>query len=380
MTTVASPVRTRSSRRGWVGLFAVVALGLVAAVVLVRGSSAPPAPLSPTSTAADGAQAVARLLQARGTASRQVSSLAAARGDQAVLVLSPDSYTPTQLAGLASSVSGPLILLSPDSSLLAPLGIDATGGSSPAPSSGPPVREVPANCSLEAATAAGPVAFEAAAISYHGSGGQFCYGGRVVATPRVVILSDPTLLTNARLADPGVAALDLNLLGTTTSLVWLRPGVDAGGGTGSVWDALPPGSGWAALWALLVGGLVAVWRGRRLGAPISEPLPVVVRGSELVRGRARLYARIGARERAAELIRAGAVSRLRSQLGQPASAPLAVVEHAVAAELARRGERLTPGLLTGPVPTDDEALARLAHELAAVRAHLGGEPHDPAAG
>ncbi|PWU54645.1 hypothetical protein DLE60_29525, partial [Micromonospora globispora] len=61
---------------------------------------------------------------------------------------------------------------------------------------------------------------------------------------------------------------------------------------------------WAAFpvwfWALLVqlalaGLLVVLWRARRLGPPVPEPLPVTVRSAETVLGRARLYRRAGAR-------------------------------------------------------------------------------------
>ena len=49
--------------------------------------------------------------------------------------------------------------------------------------------------------------------------------------------------------------------------------------------------------------LLALWRARRLGPVVTEPLPVVVRAAETVEGRARLYRRGGARDTAAEALR-----------------------------------------------------------------------------
>ena len=52
------------------------------------------------------------------------------------------------------------------------------------------------------------------------------------------------------------------------------------------------------LWLVVV--LVALWKGRRLGPLVAEQLPVVVRASETVEGRGRLYRSRRARDRAAD--------------------------------------------------------------------------------
>jgi hypothetical protein len=95
---------------------------------------------------------------------------------------------------------------------------------------------------------------------------------------------------------------------------------------------------------------------------VAEPLPVGVRAAETVEGRARLYRRAGARDTAAEALRAGLRSRLVPLLGQPArSEPPAVVD-AVAAR-SRRTPPEVAALLYGAAPADDAALVRLADEL-----------------
>jgi hypothetical protein len=64
-------------------------------------------------------------------------------------------------------------------------------------------------------------------------------------------------------------------------------------------------------------GVLALWRGRRLGPVVEEPLPVVVRAAETVEGRSRLYRKAGARDVAAEALRRAAVRRLGTALGLP---------------------------------------------------------------
>jgi hypothetical protein len=123
--------------------------------------------------------------------------------------------------------------------------------------------------------------------------------------------------------------------------------------------------GLVALWLVVVAALAIVWRGRRFGPLVPEPLPVVVRSAETARGRASLYRESGARDRAATVLRAEAVRRLALRLGLSASAPASEV---VAAAAARSGPDAVAvrDLLAGPPPADDLALARLAEALDAL--------------
>jgi hypothetical protein len=111
--------------------------------------------------------------------------------------------------------------------------------------------------------------------------------------------------------------------------------------------------------------LVAVWRARRLGPVVTEPLPVVVRAAEATEGRARLYRRARARDRAADALRGAAVSRLAPRFGL-GTAP---DPQALAESLARhtgRPPHLVADLLYGPVPDDDAGLVALADALDAL--------------
>ena len=91
-------------------------------------------------------------------------------------------------------------------------------------------------------------------------------------------------------------------------------------------------------------------------------LPVAVRASETVEGRARLYRSHRARDRAAAALRAATLQRLLPRLGLGAgAAPPAVV-----AAVARRGGAdagLVAHRLYGPPPATDDDLLQLARAL-----------------
>lgn len=68
----------------------------------------------------------------------------------------------------------------------------------------------------------------------------------------------------------------------------------------SLSDLIPENVHWT-IWQLwLVVLLVALWKGRRIGPLVAEELPVVIRASETVEGRGRLYRSRRARDRAAD--------------------------------------------------------------------------------
>jgi hypothetical protein len=104
---------------------------------------------------------------------------------------------------------------------------------------------------------------------------------------------------------------------------------------------------------------------------VTEPLPVVVRSAELVEGHGRLYARAGARDRAAAALRHATSVRLAARLGLPRGAPADQVAVAVAPVVGRSPAE-TAGILAGPPPADDAALMRLAHDLDHLEAAASG--------
>ena len=186
-----------------------------------------------------------------------------------------------------------------------------------------------------------------------------CYSAGLVRLPgraelMVIGASDP--FRNDRIAERGNEALGTGLLGVHGRVVWLdldgpapaptfgrtggtgepawspTPGGSTeydGGGTGTgegegrpggpgtstgdgsddspdsagppppddhpLLDAFPPWFLALLIQLALVALLIVLWRARRLGPPVTEPLPVEVRAAETVLGRARLYQRARAR-------------------------------------------------------------------------------------
>jgi hypothetical protein len=108
--------------------------------------------------------------------------------------------------------------------------------------------------------------------------------------------------------------------------------------------------------------LIALWKGRRIGPLVAEELPVVVRASETVEGRGRLYRSRRARDRAAQALRAATLQRLLPRLGLSAdtSAPAVVI---AAAQRSRFHAESVRHILFGPSPASDADLVQLARTL-----------------
>src|SRR5207248_6577045 len=146
-------------------------------------------------------------------------------------------------------------------------------------------------------------------------------------------------------------------------------GID-GGGSGSggdpptppYWKLLPPWA-WAVLGMLgLAGVAFALARARRLGPPVSEPLPVAVRAAETVEGRGRLYRRARARDVALDTLRAGTLPRLRRALGLAPDTPVPAVVAAVAARTGRPADG-GDAILSSATPGDDAELVHLVSQV-----------------
>jgi hypothetical protein len=198
-----------------------------------------------------------------------------------------------------------------------------------------------------------------------------CYGGSLVryhdGQRTITVVGSADFMTNSGLLKEGNAALAMNLAGERPRLVWYAPqhseGENAAGATIS--DFVPNQVGWIVWQAWLAVALFALWKVRRMGPLVTENLPVVVRASETVEGRGRLYRSRRARDRAAEALRTATLQRLTPRLGLGVNAqPPAIV----AAVMARSSGQLTDPQalqhnLFGPAPNTDDDLLHLAHAL-----------------
>lgn len=136
------------------------------------------------------------------------------------------------------------------------------------------------------------------------------------------------------------------------------PSDEAGGELDIDWGSAPPPSPFppwlvpTILMFLLVGLALALARGRRLGAPVTEPLPIDVPGAETAIGRGRLYRRAKARGATVEILRIEARRRIAEALKVPNDKE---------SILSVRPQY--EDLLYGPAPKDDEQMVRAIEEL-----------------
>jgi protein-S-isoprenylcysteine O-methyltransferase Ste14 len=365
--TVSARERWRRSRAVVIIAALVVAAGIVLAVAqgqYGRGF------LDPTSTQPSGSRALARLLDAAGVTvhdldrDAEARSLADARGGAAtILVTEPDLLDADRLGALVDT-GADVVLVAATSA------VDHLDADLVAADIGTEV--VAPECDLPAAQRAEQA--RAGGVGYRLAGASddavLCYpvddasALAVVTAPTgstVTLLGSTDVLTNRRLDEDGNAALAMNLLGSHPDLVWFQPRVAATGDTPAA--ALLPDWVRPVLGLLAVAAvLAAVWRGRRLGRLVVEPLPVAVRASETAEGRGRLYRHGRDRAHSAAVLREASIDRLRARLGLPGAAPVGDVAAVVAARLGRPGAEVTT-ILAGPPPDDDGALVGLAHDL-----------------
>lgn len=358
--------------RLWLVLAAVVLLAALAVAALAGSTGRP---LDPASARHDGSKALAVLLHRYGSTVHAGDSAVAAgdrAGGSAVVVTAPDDYSDAQLRRLRDAAAE-LVLISPGTRAAAAVapGVEPNQDGDP---------DTLPGCTYPGAQAAGTLHLPGDAVRYRG-GTTSCYGGLLVTTSKVAILGSADLLRNDHLAGDGVAALDVNVIGGGRSgrpVQWLLAGSDAGGsGPASIWALFPAGAHRAFGWLIVLGAVLVLWRARRFGRVVTEPLPVVVRSAEIVEGHGRLYQRAGARDRAAAALRTATLQRLVARLALPPDADAAQVAAAVAAAAPQwqRSAAQTHQLLAdGPV-ADDARLLHLAQDLdqlsAAVRAAAG---------
>jgi hypothetical protein len=353
-----------------------VAVATLVLLVTVAGALATPAAggdLDPDSPYPRGSRAVARILAAHGVSVEVVHRAEELRPDPDVTLLVTDPrFTPYGTLLALAGTPADVVLLEPDAVTLQALDLAVV------PDGHVPARTVEPACADPDAAAAGSV--RAGGLLYRrtvadvsgGGGVAVCYpettgagNGSVVVAERdgrrLTALGQPDILRNRYLADEGNAALALRLLGRHTTLQWYLPDpaeVDAGQAP-TLGELLPPWSRWVPLQLAVVALVVALWRGRRFGPLVSEPLPVLVRAAETPEGRARLYRQARARRLAAAALRTATARRLAGRL--PATSPEALADRVAAATGRQAGS--VHSVLLGAPPPDDAALVRLAGDL-----------------
>ena len=393
------PARLRRGwrkHRFWIICAAIFVLLSVLGYLVASSGGRSSGTLSITNPAPAGAQAAATILENQGVSVTATDTLDATQqavrrngsGNSTVLLHDPNNVLSAgqveRLAGTVQKNGGRLVAVAPGPLSAKALSPELAGTGTAAPTAtvrpGCPNPDAVAAETIDGGTPLAGTATSAVTLALHlYRGAQTCFapsgspehGGGFLATNSagdIIALGNPGVVINQNLASRGNAALTFRLLGSTPDLIWYTATVadiPVAEQPPSLAELTPKWIFPAALWLLLVAVLGMVWRGRRNGPLVAEPLPVIVKSSETLVGRARLYQDARALGTAAETLRHATLTRLARTLRLGISAEPGAVVLAVAAATGRKHPELQ-ALLRGPAPTTEKQLLSMAVELTAL--------------
>ena len=381
LTTATGSSTSRRTRARWVRPLVVVVLLLavsLAATVLIR-SEGNTNDLDPANPDPSGAQALAHVLRDHGvnvTVLRTQRALLDARVDGAttVVVTRTDHLSGrtarVALEHVASAAS--VVLLDPDPEVTQGMGL-------PVRSHLTDLADVAAGCrSAQVGEDFRLARAHRAYVPAGNASATTCFpdnvdgGGAMVILPAapgrppVTLLGDATLIANGTILDSDNAAIALHLFGQTDRLLWYVPSLtDIAAGEVTSRSIAPP---WFRPGVVLAASAVlflCLWRGRRLGRLVTEPLPVIVRAVETTESRGRMYRKSRDRTRALAVLQLATRRRLAAYLGLSASSDVSEVA-AAAAAVSGRSYQSVLDLLKSPAAHDDSSLVKLANTLVAL--------------
>ncbi len=332
-------------RMVWIVIGSIVALTLGYMVVSRLGTDPDGGALSPRNAAPDGAMAAAEILRSQGvdisepgSFEQALAMLEGRAGSATLLLYDQNGYLGEEELQELRAASHRVVVVSPGRRTLR--GLDNGLRNAGVVPQGHEVTEP--GCSLEDPRVAGNISAGNGQL-YAGSG-EICYrigdGGLYAVSDDglVVVLGSAALLSNDLLDERGNAALVLRSLGDSPELVWYLPGlgdVPLEGKPATLSQLAPPWVAFLGPWLLVIALFAVLWRGRRIGPLVFEPLPVVVKAAETAEGRARLYQDARAVERAAANLRAGSLVRLSREFRLGPDAGIGALVEAVSRKTGR---------------------------------------------
>lgn len=365
---MTAPAKTRNRRTRFAVACALLAITAVAVLVTWQTSPRDGNYLDPRSTQSSGGHALLTLLRDQGVdvvVADSVADAVAAADDESLLLVSRTQYLPGQdLLQELGAAPGDRLIVGP-SALMAEVLAPGVGAANS-------MAKINPGCELGEAQRAG-VANLTSGSTYELADSTVeaftsCYGGALVRYRDdgrdVTVAGSASFMTNGQLIKDGNAALAMNLAGSHPRLIWYAPQRLEGesSGNATVFDLIPDRVNWIVWQLVLVVALLALWQGRRLGPLVAEKLPVVVRASETVEGRGRLYQSRRANDRAADALRTAALQRLLPRLGLTTNADPPQIVTALAARTGMPAPAVSH-LLFGPAPATGDELVHLATAL-----------------
>ncbi|MEP7369744.1 MAG: DUF4350 domain-containing protein [Dermatophilaceae bacterium] len=385
MTTSTAPVA--EATRGWrprratawlaIGVLVVAAMALTA---LNPGGQGNHDDLDPANPGYSGAQALARVLGSHGVAvtvvrsQRELLDQSIDATSTVLIVHTAVLSARTARAAMTHSISAAgVVLLDADPEVTKGLGLpvdshlaDLTGVVAGCTSA-----ELGEGFRLARATRAyTPTTTIATATTCFpdkkdGGGAMVSLPGQT-GRPPVILLGDDTLISNGTVLDSDNAAIALRLFGQTNRLIWYIPSLaDMTASEGTTRSIAPPLFRPGVALATSAVLLLLLWRGRRLGRLVTEPLPVIVRAVETTESRGRMYRKARDRTRALTVLQLATRRRLTAYLGLPLWSDTRSVA-AAAAAVSGRSYKDVLQLLSSPEVQDDSSLLERANTLAAL--------------
>jgi hypothetical protein len=352
-------------------VWGVIVAGILVAAVVGSRRADQGLPLDPDSTGPNGTKALVETLRELG-ARVSVSSEPSSGGGTALLLA--DDLDDRRRAGLLDWVrrGGTLVVADPSSPVtrVEPAGETRIGLLD---AELEPRCALPATRDVRRVSAPGGVAFRVPA------GGQGCFprdrGAWLVAQPMgngtVVRLGGASVLVNQQIGRADNAVLIVGLLSPAPGgpeVVVLRP-PPPGAGSKGLAKLIAPRVRLALVQLLVAFVLLALWRSRRLGRPVTEPTAVRIPASELVVAVGNLLQRARHRGQAATLLAGDLRRTLTERLGLPATAPPEQVASTVAARTGIDRERVL-AVLQPSTPPDEAELVALGQAIDTIRTEV----------
>ncbi|GED96129.1 DUF4350 domain-containing protein [Gordonia crocea] len=379
----------------WVAVLGVVAVGLIAALVLgvliVAGTSdKKPAenevPGDPGNSRSDGTAALVETLKSHGVPVRVARAQSEVQGwrdasSSTVVVISRAtgaSVSSSRVVASKARNARRIVLLDPRPEVLSAWGIsidrtelygDAVNPVADCSAAG----IAPTDTAAVPSTAFTASSYDRATVCFR-TAKNSAFGATLVFPasynrPEIVV-TQQDWFTNGSILNRDQAGIGVRMIGTGTEVAWFAPDYsdlqhDNPAAPPSQKKAGPDVPRW--VWPMIGLGffvLIAMmlWRGRRFGALVAEPLPAVVKATETTEARGRLYHSAADAQRAAQQLREYALRTMPRRLGVSRHAPVDDVIAAVCRATGRDHAAVT-ALLAGPLPVDTDDLVRFATDL-----------------
>lgn len=357
---------TRSGARFWLLLLAA----LVVVVLLIGGSGDQGPPLDPRSVSPDGTRGLVETLDRLGISVQIDGSLPDSGTTAALLLQDRLSVEDEEVWAQWVNDGGTLVVADRRSGLDRAIRQSGTSG---------PMRIERQLCTIDLLRDVETLVATDVRLSTRGF--ESCFGNNagafVVAQSQgqgtVVSIGSPDVFTNALLDEQDSAVLAVALLTSDQErpqVTIIAPSVVPFGDQG-LGDLVAPRIRNSILQLLAAFLLYALFRGRRLGKVVPEPVPVRIASSEIIVKAGLLSERAKDPASAAGLLRADTLARARSAMSIPTLVDDTVVVQRIASRTGIDADSVGATLL-GPVQTEADLVA-VSQNLLEIDERLYGE-------